>query len=102
MCGIYCEHCPIFRRKENRCYGCEWINSKKRQLRESHKGCCFYECAQKKDLESCFLCEEFPCNTHYDPKEAVYTEQSLQTWKELIKRGIVFEKDQLRACEKAL
>ena len=48
------------------------------------------------------MCEEFPCNTHYDPKEAVYTEQSLQTWKELIKRGIVFEKDQLRACEKAL
>jgi len=91
-CGIFCELCPIFTLKENRCFGCDWINDKKRQIRKTHKGCCFWECAQERNLKSCFLCKEFPCLLHYDKKDAVYTEQSLQTWKELMKSGIVFQK----------
>jgi len=36
------------------------------------------------------MCREFPCDTHYDPKEAIYTEQALDMWKELKKTGLTF------------
>jgi hypothetical protein len=36
------------------------------------------------------MCKEFPCQTHYDPKEAVYTKQALDMWKELKKTGLNF------------
>ena len=33
---------------------------------------------------------KFPCKTHYDPKEAVYTKQALDMWKELEEKGFTF------------
>jgi len=61
-----------------------------RKARETHRGCIFWECAQNKKVECCLLCIEFPCKTHYNPKEAVYTRQALDMWKELGKTGLTF------------
>jgi hypothetical protein len=61
-----------------------------RKSRESHKGCIFFECAQTRNVECCFQCNDFPCETHYNPEEAVYTKQALDMWKELSKTGLTF------------
>ena len=89
-CGVFCGHCEVFKHKEYRCFGCNWANRMLRKSRESKKGCVYWECTQKKGLECCFTCEEFPCKTHYDIKEAVYTKQILDSWKELRRTGLTF------------
>ncbi|MCK4313849.1 DUF3795 domain-containing protein [Candidatus Bathyarchaeota archaeon] len=91
ICGVYCGYCPVFKREEKRCLGCEWVNKQLRLSRESHKGCAFWECAKEKNIKCCFLCEKFPCQLHYG-KEAVYTPETLQMWKELIEQGFIFSK----------
>jgi len=87
-CGIYCGFCSTFRFEKNRCFGCDWGNRKLREKRKTHKGCVFWECAQDKNVKSCFLCEKFPCKMHYDKRAAVYTEQALDMWKEFAKTGL--------------
>jgi len=89
-CGIYCGYCKAFRLDHNRCLGCDWANKMLRKTRETHRGCVFWECAQNKEVECCFLCKEFPCETYYDSKEAVYTEQALDMLKELGETGLTF------------
>jgi hypothetical protein len=61
-----------------------------RKSRKSNRGCTFWECVQKKNAECCLVCNEFPCQTHYNPKEAIYTKQALDMWKELRKTGLTF------------
>ena len=87
-CGIYCGFCKTFRLGHDRCLGCDWGNKRLRKVRESRKGCVFWECIQEKKVECCLMCEEFPCKIHYDSKEAVYTRQALDMWKELGKTGL--------------
>jgi len=89
-CGVSCALCPVFRHEKYRCLGCEWANRMLRKSRESKKGCIFWECTQNKEVEHCFTCEEFPCQTHYDSEEAVYTKQILDSWKELRRTGLTF------------
>jgi len=89
-CGIYCGYCPTFRLEQNRCFGCDWVSKKLRKARESKKGCSFWECCQDKNVKCCFQCKEFPCKMHYEPKEAVYTKQALDMWKELEEKGFTF------------
>lgn len=89
-CGIHCGSCKAFRLEHNRCYGCDWANEKLKEVRESHRGCVFWECAQNRNVDNCFLCKEFPCKTHYDSKEAVYAKQALDMWKQLGKTGLSF------------
>jgi len=64
-----------------------------RKVRETQKGCLFWECAQNKKVECCLMCEEFPCETHYDSKEAVYTAQALDMLKELGETGLTFREE---------
>jgi len=90
-CGIYCGYCPVYKRKEKGCLGCEWVNEQLRKVKESHKGCAFWECAEAKDLKCCLLCKEFPCQLHYG-KEAIYTTEALNMWKELMEKGFNFSK----------
>jgi hypothetical protein len=89
-CGVCCGFCPVFRLEQNRCFGCEWVSEQLRRTRENKRGCVFWECAQKKNVVCCFQCEEFPCKTHYDSEEAVYTKQALDMWKELKETGFTF------------
>jgi hypothetical protein len=58
--------------------------------RENKKGCVFWECTQEKGVENCLKCQDFPCETHYDPKQAIWTKQALDMWKELAKTGMTF------------
>jgi hypothetical protein len=90
-CGVYCRYCPVYRRKRKSCQGCDWANEQLRKARESHKGCAFWECVKENNVKSCFLCEKFPCQLHYG-KEAVYTKEALNMWKELIENGLSFGK----------
>jgi len=91
VCGIYCGYCPIYKRERKNCFGCEWVNEQLRKFRESHKGCAFWECAKEKNVKCCFLCKDFPCQPHYG-KEAVYTQEALTMWKELMEKGFIFAK----------
>ncbi|MDH5482183.1 MAG: DUF3795 domain-containing protein [Candidatus Bathyarchaeota archaeon] len=102
-CGVFCDFCQVFRHIEYRCFGCEWANRMLRKSRESKKGCMFWECTQNKKVECCFMCVDFPCQTHYDSQEAVYTKQALDSWKELRRTGLTFwgRRKELEALLKA-
>ena len=50
-CGLACEICKNY---NNGCLGCIKENNDK-QL------CVIYKCANKKDIQYCLQCEEFPC-----------------------------------------
>jgi hypothetical protein len=89
-CGIYCGCCKTFTRAQDRCLGCNWANKLLRKAREDHNGCVFWECVQGREIRSCLECGEFPCKTHYDNKEAVYTKQALDMWKKLEETGLTF------------
>jgi len=84
VCGIYCEICPVYSRKENRCFGCDYYNEfmRKKGLEE----CILYVCAKRKGVETCFKCTEFPCDKHY--KYGLYGKEALDSWKKLIKEGL--------------
>jgi len=69
------------------CFGFNWANKKLKEARESHAGCVYWECARNRNIDNCFLCKEFPCKATYDSKEAVYTKQALDMWKEMGKTG---------------
>lgn len=89
-CGICCGFCKVFKRVEYRCRGCNWANKMLKLSREDGKGCIFWECVQTKKVECCLICKEFPCQKHYDEKEAIYTKQALDTWERLSKSGLTF------------
>ena len=67
-CGIDCGLCPRFYTEgESRCPGCGGPN-----FNEKHPSCSILNCCfKKKNLESCGLCNEFPCNKYdnYSIKE---------------------------------
>lgn len=50
-CGICCSFCPLFRIEK--CPGCLSLPS-----------CKIRSCSIKKNLKSCFFCEEFPCKLY--------------------------------------
>jgi len=58
--------------------------------RENKKGCVFWECTQDKKVDNCLKCHDFPCETHNDPKEAIWAKQAVDMWKELGKTGVTF------------
>ncbi|MFO8018201.1 MAG: DUF3795 domain-containing protein [Promethearchaeia archaeon] len=57
-CGIYCGACPAFHR--GRCKGCRSTENK-----TERKGSCGYgirSCCEKKRLDYCGQCKDFPCS----------------------------------------
>jgi hypothetical protein len=88
-CGIYCGYCPVYRCKDERCSGCEWVNKRLRKVGGSHRSCVFRECAKEKNVKCCFLCEDFPCELDHG-KDAVYTGDALDIWKELMEKELDF------------
>ena len=60
-CGLNCGLCPRFHTSgESRCPGCEGEG-----FSQVHPPCGVLSCSQRKDIEYCFLCGDFPC-TKYD------------------------------------
>lgn len=55
-CGVVCEYCPRYR--VGKCTGCN-----------PNPHCGMPDCAAEKDVEFCFLCDEFPCDRHYGKKD---------------------------------
>jgi len=53
VCGIFCERCPKF--IKNQCSGCA-----------PNPYCKLPACAEKKGVEMCFDCKEFPCKLCYE------------------------------------
>ena len=92
VCGLFCSFCKLFRRKNNRCFGCDWVNKQLKKVRDTHRGCVFWECARDKKVECCLLCDDFPCKIHYESEEAVYTKYLLDMLKEMDKTGYTFQK----------
>ena len=56
-CGLNCGLCPrYYTAGQSRCPGCAGEG-----FTDAHCGCGMLSCCQRKGLEYCFQCEEFPC-----------------------------------------
>ena len=59
-CGLNCGLCPrYYTDGPSRCPGCAGEG-----FTEAHCSCSVLSCCQRKGLEYCFLCEEFPCKKY--------------------------------------
>ena len=59
-CGLNCGLCPRYHTKgQSRCPGCAGEG-----FSEAHPACGILSCAQRRGLEYCFLCVEFPCKKY--------------------------------------
>lgn len=71
-CGLFCGVCKLH--IISKCKGCSDFYVK------SETKCLYYECVEKKGINSCGNCQEFPCLDHYGSR-AIYTKQKLLDWK---------------------
>ena len=59
-CGLNCGLCPrYYTVGQSRCPGCA-----DEGFTDAHCSCGVLSCCQRKGLEYCFLCEEFPCEKY--------------------------------------
>ena len=59
-CGLNCGLCPRYYTKgQSRCPGCGGEG-----FTETHCSCGMLSCCQRKGLEYCFLCDEYPCKKY--------------------------------------
>ena len=59
-CGLNCGLCPrYYTDGQSRCPGCAGEG-----FTEAHCSCSVLSCCQRKGLEYCFLCAEFPCKKY--------------------------------------
>ena len=59
-CGLNCGLCPrYYTAGQSRCPGCAGEG-----FSEVHCSCGMLSCAQRRGLEYCFLCEEYPCKKY--------------------------------------
>ena len=74
VCGIYCGECPFL---GSQCSGCGAVKGKPFWTEElPDKICPFYDCCRnRKKLQHCGLCPEFPCRLFYDLKDPNMTEE---------------------------
>jgi len=73
-CGLNCGLCPRYYTDGNsKCPGCGGEN-----FSEKHCSCSILPCIQRKGIEYCYLCEEYPCKK-YDKweKDSFITHQNM-------------------------
>jgi len=59
-CGLNCGLCPrYYTSGSSRCPGCGGVG-----FTDAHCGCGMLSCCQRKELEYCFECNEFPCEKY--------------------------------------
>ena len=59
-CGLNCGLCPRYYTKgQSRCPGCGGEG-----FTEIHCSCSMLSCCQRKGLEYCFMCDEYPCKKY--------------------------------------
>lgn len=71
-CGIFCRTCKLYILRK--CEGCLHLYARK------DTKCSYYQCVEKKQIDSCGACREFPCLEHYGSM-AVFTKKKLLDWK---------------------
>ena len=60
VCGLNCGLCPLYHTQgQSRCPGCAGEG-----FSEVHPPCGVLSCCQRKGLEYCFFCVEFPCKKY--------------------------------------
>ncbi|HAV42720.1 TPA: hypothetical protein DCX15_01705 [bacterium] len=107
VCGLYCGTCEYFKKQ---CPGCGYIKGKPFWTTQMNVEVCpFYDCCiNRKQIEHCGLCDEFPCRTFmelYDPslseeeakKQVQERQEALLRRKEVGTERWLEEKE---ACEK--
>jgi len=59
-CGLNCGLCPRYYTKgSSRCPGCSGEG-----FNETHCSCSIIACCQRKEIEYCYMCEEYPCSKY--------------------------------------
>jgi hypothetical protein len=86
VCGIYCGGCSFL---DGKCKGC--FSERGRvfwtKLDETYSNACpIWECCvERKELEHCGLCSDFPCDTYLDlkdpsdPQADMHKQQSIES-----------------------
>ncbi len=89
VCGIYCGTCEYF---EKQCQGCGSVEGKPFWTTQMHVVICpLYDCCiNRKQVEHCGLCDEFPCKIFtgfYDPSlSEEEAKKQVQTRQEILLR----------------
>ena len=118
-CGLYCSVCSIRAADKNNdhklkqqlafffgtspenitCEGC----MSERPFEKMVKTCSIRACAQKKELEGCHQCDDFPCNivNNYPIEPArIRILEAIPRWKELGTEAYVAEVEKRYTCSK--
>jgi hypothetical protein len=86
VCGIYCGGCNYL---DGKCKGCSSERGRVfwTKLDETYSNACpIWECCvERKELEHCGLCSDFPCSTYLDlkdpndPQADMHKQQSIES-----------------------
>ena len=73
-CGLNCGLCPRYYTDGNsKCPGCGGEN-----FTEKHCSCSILPCTERKGVEFCYLCDEYPCKRYTKPdKDSFITHQNM-------------------------
>lgn len=73
VCGIYCGDCEFLGKQ---CEGCGNIEGKPFWTEQANMDVCplYGCCTDRKKVEHCGLCDEFPCNTFTSLRDPSYTD----------------------------
>lgn len=77
VCGIYCGNCGHL---GIQCEGCGYVDGKPFWAAQIPSGVCqFHDCCRnRKRLEHCGLCEDFPCKTFLDARDPAMSDEETQ------------------------
>ena len=99
-CGLNCGLCPYFHTIGNsKCDGCGGEN-----FNEKHCSCSIINCNQRKGIEFCYFCEEYPCKKYGKwEKDSFITHQNMMKNFEKVKNtGLNIYKKELNEKIKLL
>lgn len=75
-CGFYCGSCPDF--TQGKCPGC----------RETpHQNCYTFDCVDRRGLEFCGQCGDFPCQAIITRPKATVLDKDWLRWKARVRDG---------------
>lgn len=99
-CGLNCGLCPrYYTDGDSKCPGCGGEN-----FSEKHCSCSILPCIQRKGVEYCYLCDEYPCKKYDNwERDSFITHQNMMKDFEKAKRiGIEAYKEELNEKVKML
>jgi len=78
VCGLNCGECPYLGKQ---CQGCGYVEGKPFWTAQLPSGICpFHDCClNRKKVEHCGLCDEFPCKMFSELRDPSMSEEEFQT-----------------------